>query len=138
MPQCSCSAALVGGNSDVTLPGPPDAATHIHTWRLCTHFCANSSRRLETQLTHTCSRRHTAHIDWRRSSRTHILTHTHCLHTLENKLTHAQMHSLMHAHSSERKEKKNYVGSETLPTSIKERGPHWCTDRMTHPPRSSD
>eukprot|EP00983_Pelagomonas_calceolata_P055316 1144108-Pelagomonas_calceolata.AAC.1 len=26
--------------------------------------------------------------------------------------------------------------SETLPTSIKERGPHWCTDRMNHPPRS--
>eukprot|EP00983_Pelagomonas_calceolata_P052550 1142891-Pelagomonas_calceolata.AAC.1 len=38
-----------------------------------------------------------------------------------------------------RKEKKNYAGSETLPTSIKERGPHWCTDRMTHPPwRSED
>eukprot|EP00983_Pelagomonas_calceolata_P015012 477761-Pelagomonas_calceolata.AAC.4 len=34
------------------------------------------------------------------------------------------------------KKKKNYVGSETLPASIKEGGPHWCTDRMTHPPRS--
>eukprot|EP00983_Pelagomonas_calceolata_P030339 952165-Pelagomonas_calceolata.AAC.1 len=36
------------------------------------------------------------------------------------------------------KEKKNYRGSGTLPTSTKERVPHWCTDRMTHPPRSSD
>eukprot|EP00983_Pelagomonas_calceolata_P021919 687499-Pelagomonas_calceolata.AAC.1 len=36
------------------------------------------------------------------------------------------------------KEKKNYVGSETLPTSIKERGPHWCIERVTTPPRSSD
>eukprot|EP00983_Pelagomonas_calceolata_P132120 1161837-Pelagomonas_calceolata.AAC.12 len=26
------------------------------------------------------------------------------------------------------KEKKNYVGSKTLPTSMKERVPHWCTD----------
>eukprot|EP00983_Pelagomonas_calceolata_P070850 1150959-Pelagomonas_calceolata.AAC.1 len=32
----------------------------------------------------------------------------------------------------------NYVGSETLPTSIKERGPHWYTDRMITPPQSSD
>eukprot|EP00983_Pelagomonas_calceolata_P111148 1159755-Pelagomonas_calceolata.AAC.2 len=30
--------------------------------------------------------------------------------------------------------KKNYIGSETLPTSVEERGPHWCTDRMTSPP----
>eukprot|EP00983_Pelagomonas_calceolata_P060119 1146234-Pelagomonas_calceolata.AAC.2 len=41
-----------------------------------------------------------------------------------------------------RKEKKNYAVSETLPTSVKERGPHWCTDRMNTwwctPPRSSD
>eukprot|EP00983_Pelagomonas_calceolata_P055127 1143994-Pelagomonas_calceolata.AAC.2 len=42
------------------------------------------------------------------------------------------------ASRKKRKGKKNYVGSETLPTSIEERGPHWCTDRMTHPPRSSD
>eukprot|EP00983_Pelagomonas_calceolata_P028186 882850-Pelagomonas_calceolata.AAC.3 len=33
--------------------------------------------------------------------------------------------------SNKRKEKENYIGNETLPTSIKERGPHWCTDSMT-------
>eukprot|EP00983_Pelagomonas_calceolata_P008974 291970-Pelagomonas_calceolata.AAC.1 len=43
-------------------------------------------------------------------------------------------HAMSHGIEKNRTEKKNYVGSETLPTSIEEKGPHWCTDRMTHPP----
>eukprot|EP00983_Pelagomonas_calceolata_P068087 1149759-Pelagomonas_calceolata.AAC.5 len=33
---------------------------------------------------------------------------------------------------------KTTQAEKTLPTSIKENGPHWCTDRLTSPPRSSD